>query len=119
MIKDYEEIRKVLIDLLCVGDKIYWIHSDIALKSHYVSNHCVKEIGKTILSFGEWTNYSIYKEELEAYKGQLFLWEKSEDTYPFRSIKRINKMLRILKSLEYGERLRDNAKDLTCLTLCR
>jgi hypothetical protein len=95
MTDGYEEIREALIALLCIGDKIYYIHSwdnhDIITKSYII------EIfpGGLAIQNRVTIRRTCYFSWMEHYEGKLYIWEN------FRIMRRelkIEAMIEILKS---------------------
>lgn len=108
MNKEYEQIRKALIALLCVGDTINWLRSDSLMKYHWVDPYTVSEISphKILVVYGEWHG-SICRKEIEYYKGQLYIWDASDAFYPYRGKRRIKE---IISRLELLEEWKENMK---------
>jgi hypothetical protein len=96
MTKEYEMIREALIALLCVNDKVYYIHRwngfNIIRKSYVTS--ILPNIGITIQNrYTINTNCSFGS--MEHNEGKLYIWD---DIGQMRRKKKIENMMEILKS---------------------
>jgi hypothetical protein len=93
MTQEYEEIREALIALLCVGDKIMYIHCGAFVKVGY---HIIKICEDGVI-LKELNQIKLLWREFEHYKGVLHAWDVSPLVCPYRTDKRINEMIRLLE----------------------
>jgi hypothetical protein len=121
MDREYEQIRKGLMALMCVGDRIRWLRSNSLLTEYYITTHRVTEIHDNNIVFDEWDyRYVVPKVRLECWEGQLYIWDNSDAFYPYRGKKRIREMSYILKTLyQYERREGEDPGSLISHDVCR
>jgi hypothetical protein len=100
MDKEYEQIRKGLLSLMCVGDMIYWLRSNSLMTAYYITSHQITEIHNNDIVFNEPDyRYVVPKIRLECWEGKLYLWLYSDAFYPYRGKRRIREMSSILETI--------------------
>jgi hypothetical protein len=91
MSEEYEQIREVLLALMCVGDKINYIY--FCHGGYYrIYKTIVNEIEKEAVRIDGWGMCALYA--VEHYQGELYVWERH---YP-RNDDRLEAMAKIINS---------------------
>jgi hypothetical protein len=103
MNEEYEQIREALIALLCVGDEMRFIHTG-TLTTFMITSQNVAEIHESCNSFRLVNGVVLHNfNEVEYYQGALYIWGADKTKLPYRSAKRFEKIVDIIKS--YDKRL--------------
>jgi hypothetical protein len=99
--EEYEQIREGLIALICIGDKIKVIVNTLSRRYNNIAIYTVAGFyNDEKLMMKDELDYKcgLPIKALEVHKGELYSWEINGKHYPYRSAKRINKMIEIIES---------------------
>jgi hypothetical protein len=103
MREEYETIRTGLLALMCVGDKIHYIIYDHARQSKMlIQSWFIERIEGDMLALKDSIGFThaIHTRAIEQHNGELYVWQDMVYSYPFRSNKRIMRMIKMIEWLE-------------------
>jgi hypothetical protein len=99
MDKEYKQIRKGLIALMCVGDEIRYVHSGITIET-VVSTQIIEQVTKHGFKIRGYNYVNFNFDELEVYNGRLHVWCDHLREYPCGSIRRAERLAGLIESAE-------------------
>jgi hypothetical protein len=100
MNEKYEQVREALLALMCIEDEINLIFTSPGACYHQIIKCHIQDLVDDGVVLREYNHVKHLFDEIEYYKGQLYIWGASKGYFRFRTEKRFNKIMQMVDEQE-------------------